>query len=202
MAIEQGRRASRNRPRANSRRTELLDAAVKNIAKKGARGLRVEEVAREAGVSTALIYHYFPDRSALLQAALLHVADRADKYTASDPGTPAREELISVLLAEIQDRPEVQENSAAWGELRDTAIFDRALGRTLSRYYVQWVDELGQIVRRGIADGSIPEKIDVTRTCQRLTALVEGLSGRWLAGIIPTDQARSLLEEGAAKELA
>ena len=55
---------------ALDRRTALLDAAVGEIARRGTRGMRIEQVARAAGVSPALIYHHFGDRSTLLQHAL------------------------------------------------------------------------------------------------------------------------------------
>ncbi|MZE52785.1 TetR family transcriptional regulator, partial [Streptomyces sp. SID5770] len=45
-----------------SRSTQILEAAARVIARRGVRGLRVEELAAEAGVSTALIYYHFKDR--------------------------------------------------------------------------------------------------------------------------------------------
>ena len=53
----------------SDRRTALLVAAVEEIARKGTRGLRIEEVAKRAGVSPALIYHHFGDLESLFRAA-------------------------------------------------------------------------------------------------------------------------------------
>lgn len=52
------------RTRVADRQSLILEAAVRVIARNGVRGLRVEELASEAGVSTALIYYHFKDRAA------------------------------------------------------------------------------------------------------------------------------------------
>ncbi len=48
------------------KRELIMDAAVKVMARVGFMGVRLEEVAEEAGFSKAAIYHYFPDREALI----------------------------------------------------------------------------------------------------------------------------------------
>ena len=177
------------------RRTALLDAAIEQIAANGVRGMRIQEVAKSAGVSAALIYHHFGDRATLLQAALLHIGQRADAYTQPADGT-AREMLTIVLLDEFQDDAVVQANSAAWGELRDTAIFDPSLRPTIVMLTDRWIDDLARYVELGATDGSINPELDPPTAGAQLTALAEGLSGRWLIGMLTTEQARSSLASG------
>jgi AcrR family transcriptional regulator len=184
------------------RRTALLDAAVAEIARHGARGLRVEHVAKAAKVSVALIYHYFGDRSTLLQRALEHVGTRAVRYTSRPLEETGRVTLVATLLDEIQEASEVRTNSAAWGELRDTAIFDEALRPTLAGLTAEWVENIATVVRAGHGDGSIPASVPAGETAVRLTALVEGISGRWLTGLLDTDDARRHLAAGIEALLA
>ena len=47
------------------------------IARRGVRGLRVEQVAAEAGVAVSLIYYYFDNRNGLVRATLEHANERA-----------------------------------------------------------------------------------------------------------------------------
>lgn len=183
------------------RKLALLESAVRTIAHRGVRGLRVEDVARDAGVSVALIYHHFGDRSTLLKHALLHVDARAGEYTRPVTATSGREELIATVVGEIQDDPNVRDNSAAWGELKGAAIFDESLRPTLAELTDRWVDQLAAAVRRGQEDGSISPLVDPHGAGQALTALVEGLSSRWLARLISTTEARSLLETAVVHEL-
>lgn len=176
-------------------RTALLNAACHYIATKGLRGLRVEEVAAEAGVATSLIYHHFGDRAALLRAALEHVGQRADVYTRTDPDENGRSALIASALAEVQDIDQIRENSAAWNEFRDAAVFDETLRPVLFRYTQEWINDVADLVRTGKEDGSIPEHIDAESVGHRITALTEGLSTRWLSGFINTEAARHELHE-------
>src|SRR5205823_792492 len=52
-------------PTAN-RKHLILDAACRAIAATGAAAVRVSDVAREAGVSTALVHYYFPSRAEVI----------------------------------------------------------------------------------------------------------------------------------------
>ncbi|MEV7568568.1 TetR/AcrR family transcriptional regulator [Streptomyces tanashiensis] len=186
-----------------SRSTQILEAAARVIARRGVRGLRVEELAAEAGVSTGLIYYHFKDRTGILRHTLEFINDRAERYTNTqdpdaEPLTP-REELDQVLLLELQDTPEVRENSSAWGELRASAVFDPVLREDLARATLVWVQEvaglLGQV--RPMAPAAT-----LAASAERLTALLEGLSMRWLSGGLAIDHARTLLREAVEVELA
>lgn len=162
--------------------------------------MRVEEVAASAGVSPALIYHHFGDRSTLLRRALERVGERADLYTAAASGT-ARERLTSVLVDEIQDDAVVRTNSAAWSELRDTAIFEPALRQTIAVATERWVEDIADLVRSGHDDRTIGRDVEPESGGVRLTALVEGFSARWLTGLLSTKEARAHLEAAIAAVL-
>jgi AcrR family transcriptional regulator len=175
------------------RRRSLLDAAIAQIAAAGTRGLRVDDVAARAGVSTALIYHHFGDRSTLLREALTHVGDRAEAYTAAASGT-GRQRVITVALAEIQDDPTVRMNSSAWGELRGAAIFDDSLQPALVAQLERWHNDLTELITLGWADGSICRADQSAEaTAAAVTAVIEGFSGRWLSGVLDTGEARTAL---------
>ncbi|WP_329620507.1 TetR/AcrR family transcriptional regulator [Streptomyces sp. NBC_01255] len=185
-----------------SRSTQILEAAARVIARRGVRGLRVEELAEEAGVSTGLIYYHFKDRTGILRHTLEFINNRAERYTAAqdeaaEPLSP-REELDQVLLLELQDTPEVRENSTAWGELRASAVFDPVLREDLARATMVWVQEvaglLGQV--RPLAPA-----VGLAAAAERLTALLEGLSMRWLSGGLAIDHARSLMAQAVEVEL-
>ncbi|MFF1376867.1 TetR/AcrR family transcriptional regulator [Streptomyces sp. NPDC058308] len=186
------------------RPTQILEAAARLIARRGVRGLRVEEVATEAGVSTALIYYHFKDRAGLLRRTLEFISRRAVRYT--DPALDAspddpRAQLTELLLLELQDTPRVRENSAAWGELRATAVFDPDLREQLAAATREWVDDLAHLVGRAGAAGQAAAGVDAEAAAERLTALVEGLSERWLSDTLPLDRAHELLRGAVGLEL-
>lgn len=114
-------------------------------------------VAKRAGVSPALIYHHFGDRSTLLQSALEHIGEQANAYTEHIEGN-SRENLLAGLIDEIQDEVSVRTNSAAWGKLHDTAIFDQGLRPTIATLTQRWVADIADLIRSGQHDGSIASR--------------------------------------------
>ncbi|MGH3273759.1 MAG: TetR/AcrR family transcriptional regulator [Streptosporangiaceae bacterium] len=185
------------------RRTALLDAAVQAIARRGVRGLRVEEVAAEAGVSVALVYYHFTNRAGLLAAALQHVSDRAGRYVAAamPEHASALERLQARLLGEIQDVTEVRDNSIGWGELRWAAVFEPELRPVVAGLTLYWVDEIADEITAFARQEGLSPPTSAHDIAERLIALVEGLSGRWLTGAMPPDRVRALLAEGIRVEL-
>lgn len=179
------------------RRTTLLDAAVREIATHGTRGMRVERVAKLAGVSSALIYHHFDDRTSLLRAALVHIGELADDYTAPPEGATGRDRLLAVISAEIQDEESVRHSSTAWSELRNSAIFEEDLRATFAEVTDRWVRDLADLVREGQCDGTVDPHLDAVTLGIQLSSLVEGISGRWLCRQLDTDSARRLLATSA-----
>ncbi|MER6401161.1 TetR/AcrR family transcriptional regulator [Kitasatospora sp. NPDC001603] len=184
------------------RRTLIMEAAARVIARRGVRGLRVEELASEAGVSTALIYYHFKDRAGILRATLEFINDRAGRYTterAPDaPPLDARGELEQTLLLELQDTPEVRENSTAWGELRASAVFDPDLREDLARATLVWVQEVADLLGKVRPMNGAAA---LASSAERLTALMEGLSVRWLSGSLPGEHARELMSGAIDIEL-
>ncbi|MFV5993157.1 TetR/AcrR family transcriptional regulator [Streptomyces sp. NPDC056231] len=184
------------------RRTAILEAAARVIARQGVRGLRMEELAAEARVSKALIYYYFEDHAGLLRHTLEFISDRAERYTGgrSGPARPSspRQELEQSFLLEFQEVPEVRENSTAWGELRASAVFDPQLRDELARAGLMWVREVADALGRTRTGAPDPALI---ASAERLTALLEGLSARWLSGILPLGNARELMREAIAVEV-
>ncbi|MER6444448.1 TetR/AcrR family transcriptional regulator [Streptomyces venezuelae] len=189
----------------SDRRRAILEGAARVIARRGVRGLRVTDLAAEAGVSTALIYYHFKDRTGILRHALAFIGDRADRYTgaaeeagaaplAGDP----RRLLERILLLEFQDLPEVRENSTAWGELRAHTIFDPELREELTAAGAAWVEEVADLLAAACpaAPGAA-----VGAAAERLTALLEGLSGRWLSGLLPAAHARDLMRGAIGVEI-
>ncbi|MFE5853393.1 TetR/AcrR family transcriptional regulator [Streptomyces sp. NPDC056500] len=185
-----------------SRSTQILEAAARVIARRGVRGLRVEELAAEAGVSTALIYYHFKDRTGVLRQTLEFISDRAERYTndrdPDDPPLTPQEELADSLLLELQDTVEVRENSSAWGELRASAVFDEVLREDLAKATLVWVQEVAVLLGRARPEATASS---LSAAAERLTALLEGLSMRWLSGGITIARARELMRGAIDAEL-
>ena len=62
--------STRSERRRNRRRQRLIDAARKIIARKGLAGLTVQDVTEEADMAVGSFYTYFPNKAALIEAAV------------------------------------------------------------------------------------------------------------------------------------
>ncbi|WP_341257267.1 MULTISPECIES: TetR/AcrR family transcriptional regulator [Gordonia] len=180
-----------------NKRTEMLDAAVRVIAADGVRGLRVEKLAAQAGVSTAALYYHFTDRAGVLRAALEHVNQRAVDYTeAASDETDPRDRLESLLQLELADG--TAQNSIAWGELRASGVFTPELREPLAETTAEWSTDVADVIAT-VRQLTAQDAVDAA---ERLTSLVEGLSMRIHSGSMSTERARTLLSGAIANELA
>lgn len=187
---------------ASDRKAAILAAAARVIARRGARGLRIDEVGREAGVSNALVYYYFAGRDDLLRQTLHHANDLAIAYTRRHlpPGARGREALTALLAGEFQDDETVVVSATVWRELADTAIFEPALRDAVQSTRRRWCALVADAIRGAQADGTVPTAVDPEAAAQRLTATIEGLTARWLAGELATAEAQSLVLGGLERE--
>jgi AcrR family transcriptional regulator len=201
-----GQSALRTAPRDN--REAILDAAARTIARRGVRGLRVEDVASEAGVSAALLYYHFESRSGLVRAALEHASEQAPSTALrnsagvrADDAATGYEAVEKALLAELDEEPTVRDNAIVWGEVSATAVFEPDLRDDVRRVTEAWREAVAAGIRAGIADGSIRGDVDPEESAELLIVLVDGLCTRWLAAATDTNEARRLLRAALAGTL-
>ena len=92
----------------DERRELLLTRATELFAKHGYDGLSMSQLAREAQISKALLYHYFPSKHRLFEAALEEGAAELRERTEPDPSRPPAEQLsmtLDAFLRWVQERP-------------------------------------------------------------------------------------------------
>jgi AcrR family transcriptional regulator len=186
-----------------SKRDAILEASAKAIAERGVRGLRVNDVADYAGVSTSLLYYHFTDRDGLLRAALFYVNDRAiaSRMRADVPGETERDRLVNQLLIEFHDEPDIVENARAWHELRASAIYEEALRAPMIEATRMWHADIAASIRRAQEAGEVTARLDADEVALALTIFMEGLDGRWLSGDRSTEEVLGLLRSFAERLL-
>ncbi|OBH63214.1 TetR family transcriptional regulator [Mycobacterium colombiense] len=78
---------ARRRLSPEDRRAELLALGAEVFGKRPYDEVRIDEIAERAGVSRALMYHYFPDKRAFFAAVVKDEADRLYENTNMDDAT-------------------------------------------------------------------------------------------------------------------
>ena len=81
------------------RRAQLLETGARLFTERGYDGVSMSEVAREAGISKGLLYHYFSGKEEFFAATLAAAAQELAALTATDPAAPPLEQVAQALDA-------------------------------------------------------------------------------------------------------
>jgi AcrR family transcriptional regulator len=146
----------RGRPRKIAGPDELLAAALRVFAERGFAAARLEDVAREAGVSKAALYLYFESKQAIFEAlvrsAVIPNVERLEGMVGAWQGSAGDlvrtlvQAMARILLeSEVAAFPKLiiaeASNFPDLARLYKTAVIERVLGL------------LASIIRRGIEAG-------------------------------------------------
>jgi len=96
--------ADRRRLSPEERRTELLTLGAEVFGQRPYDEVRIDEIAERAGVSRALMYHYFPDKRAFFAAVVRNESELLFEATNTppQPGLNLFEQLRAGVLAYLQ----------------------------------------------------------------------------------------------------
>jgi AcrR family transcriptional regulator len=167
---------------AEDTRDRILEAACELIAADGIDEVRIARVAMRAGVSTALVHHYFSTREELLEQALIHSFEATgdERFGDEAPAKTATARL-SRVITESLPLPGPQEREwVLWVELWLRAVREpqlRAVAAELYRRYREW---LGAAIRAGVDSGEFSSDVDVDAVADLAMALLDGTGIRSL----------------------
>ncbi|GAA3541344.1 TetR/AcrR family transcriptional regulator [Kribbella ginsengisoli] len=156
------------------RRTQILDAARRVLEADPHRELSVELVAAEAGVSPALLFHYFGSKKKFQYAVIEAAAAEVMLRTAPDLSLPPAEQLRSGIRAFVRavlEAPQLYRATLLMSAAGDPAV--RALHSELRQVFSQWV--INAVAERGI---EITPSVELA--CHGWQGYVESTLLRWI----------------------
>jgi AcrR family transcriptional regulator len=166
----------------DERRRRLLELGAELFGRHGYEHLSMARIAREAGISKALLYHYFPSKQAYFAATLEQAAAELAQETEPDPARPPLEQLSASLDAFLR-----------WVE-RHTAAYEKLI-RSVGA--VPEVRELVERVRADTADRILAGIAQGRESAPALRAAVRGwlwfMDGAVLDWIAHRDMSREQL---------
>ena len=143
-------------------RKQILDAATAEFANKGIEGARTDEIARAAGVSKRMLFHYFNSKDGLFQAVLekiyldIRSAEEGLDLTGRDP-IEAMAGLCTFSFDWFETHPEFmailnEENlhGAVHAKSSDSVL-------TLN---MPLVDIISKVLKRGVTEGYFRPDVD------------------------------------------
>jgi AcrR family transcriptional regulator len=154
------------------KRGEILGAAIRCFIRDGFRGASTTDICAEAGISPGHLYHYFPNKEAIIEAmidmGLAHSAERFEKILAAP-------DVIEALLADIEEtslrfRPAQILNLDGLAEAARNPEFARMITRHTDAVRRMW----GDFLRQAQSQGRVDPGLDPDATADILIAIIDG----------------------------
>ncbi|ORV81490.1 TetR family transcriptional regulator [Mycobacterium interjectum] len=180
-------------------RARIIVAAMRCVAEVGYSRATIREIAKAAEMTSGSLYHYFPNKSALLAATAQHIDEIA----------AARLRAAAALAGDAMDRMEavLDEMHGLLREYPHLAAFDRAMraegaahprrGRARNPGLKALRDIIDQILDEARARNTLPPDTEPDGAVDAIYALARGLMER-AAHLTPDAYAATLV---SAKEL-
>jgi AcrR family transcriptional regulator len=145
------------RPRSEASRASILNAAYRFLRRLPVAEISTIHIAREAGVSTATVYRWWPTKEELLLDAFLHATDHEVKFRCSGPPL----ERLKEYMLQV-GRFFTGKDGIVVARLL-TAIQDNAILREefLKRVYSPNDKEIRAIVNEAIKRGDLPGEMRI-----------------------------------------
>ena len=186
------------------RRSAILDATIRLIARDGIAGVHFPEVAAEAGVSQSLPRYYFRSLPDLLRAVFERDAEvsrrrvewRADHV--ADPLERLRDGLAGAITA---DPDGVRPSWVLWFEQLRIAARDEAERRSARARLADWIAYDTALLREARRAGRIDRGVDIDGVEQRLLAIDNGTGALWMLGVVTPERYAAIVDAAVDDEL-
>lgn len=189
MTDRPARRTQEQRRAETERR--VLDAAMALIARSGSRAVTLAEVGEAAGYSRGIVYHQFGSRERLLEA-VLDEAQRFDVPAYQSNGLDHLVRIVEAYLRNVVQRtPSARAFLQLWGE---AIAADPVLAPLFARRDADFRLLLANVVRQGVADGSVRPDVNPAAAAVLVVALVRG-TGLQLIAQPPVRNVPTLIRE-------
>lgn len=189
MTDRPARRTQEQRRAETERR--VLDAAMALIARSGSRAVTLAEVGEAAGYSRGIVYHHFGSRERLLEA----VVDEAQRFDVPAYQGDGLDHLVRIVEAYLRNvvrrTPSARAFLQLWGE---AIAADPALAPLFARRDADFRQLLANVVRQGVADGSVRPDANPAAAAVLILALVRG-TGLQLIAQPPVRNVPALIRE-------
>lgn len=168
---------SRRREESERRRQSILEAARLCFGRDGYAGATVAHIAREAGVSTGLLYQFFRNKDHLLDVVLQDIVrDWVRAMVPQDPDESALDALEGMLRRSVEfcrSHPLLPALMA-----RDPALRLQKLSPAASDRIEPHRNLVASILGRGVETGELRANLDVNATADVICQLQSEYSRR------------------------
>lgn len=183
-------KATEKRPRRTAppetRRQQLIEAAMTVIAEHGLSGTTTAMVTRRAGLSLGSVNQHFNSKDELLEAVLHNLADELRaRWSArqNDPSLSAAEKLSDIIQALFDPDICTPTKIAVWFAFFGDAGYRHAYRRLAGEFDIQRADTIERLCYQIKDDGNYSD-IDPGSITQMIESVADGL---WLSLLLYSD---------------
>jgi len=194
-----------SRDRSSRARENIRAAACRAFAARGPSATRIADIAREAGVSSAIIHYYYKSKDEVLLAALQWANEHTTRgleeirEETSDPVIVLRRTLDMAIPSEGVLRDEYVLWIETWARVR---LHPRLLAECVAMSD-RWTAFFQELIEDGVRAGAFHPVAPPAEIAQRAVALSDGLSFRSAIGYtgMHAQRVRELLVSFVAEQL-
>lgn len=147
---------------APERRKQILQAAVKVLARSNYHSARMADIAAQVGISEAAVYKYFPSKKSMYLEIIRHMSQRIITFWQEevnrepDALKALRNMSLTYFRRMIRHPDELKVQFQAIAEVEDPAIKDQ-----LRQDHQKYIDFIAQVIRKGQEQGHFSSSVDV-----------------------------------------
>jgi AcrR family transcriptional regulator len=174
-----------SRLQVDERRRQLLEAGTRVFTEHSYDDASMAGVARAAGISKGLLYHYFPSKRDLFVATLEAAAAELREITQPDPALPIPEQLVTVLDAYLSW---IEEHADSYVKLLESATGSDDVRSYMAQMRANTVERMIDVLVRG------GDPAAVRTALHGFLWFIDGACLDWLANRdLTRDQLRDML---------
>jgi AcrR family transcriptional regulator len=189
---------------AGRRRSQLVDATIEVMARKGWQHTSISEVTKQAGVSRGLASYHFKDKADLLSAVLAQCREQfnAAVISATADGSPSDylRNIIRIAVRQIREAPGIFQ---VFLHFAAAAPSVPELGDEVRALWRDFRGVAAQGIRTGQKEGAYRPDLDPDAAAAQLIGSLIGLAWQWLLDpdAFDLEAAGQLLEEQFVADL-
>jgi len=167
---------------SEERKAQILEAATEVFIRAGFHKARMDDIAKQAGLSKGALYWYFDSKDAIIQAILDRMFGREYEQLAAfvEVDIPAMEKLEHFLEFVVLDIVRMEPMMPIMYEFWALLLREKRVKEVLGGFYTGFFDLFRPIIQQGIENGEFRE-VDPGEVVVTLGAFIEGLFILWAA---------------------
>ncbi|NIR18211.1 MAG: TetR/AcrR family transcriptional regulator, partial [Desulfobacterales bacterium] len=160
-----------------TRRTQIVEAALRIIGRDGVAALTTAAMAREVGISEANIYRHFENKNEILREMALKIRAGLERNLSRVSDASSLKALMQIYILQLEyiENNEGIPRLIFSEQLHSSPELKERLLETIGSY----ADRLADIIRKGQKDGTIKKDIEPMTAAFMFIGMVQVTTLRW-----------------------